>query len=263
MMRISWLILLCSCLVTACGESSSKESPAIVTIDLADIVGGGDGSGSGGDRGIDILTGAPSATHAGLLNCPPNVFVDADNELVDGVFCPDGGESEDTNIIVSSTGTTVTGVPNWEPLFFTENTWDHIWNGNSEDVVTPTSAAQIGVHANKGITFDLDAIEAAHGDREAATFTARAGIGSRDPRQAENVISFLVYVDGELVFEERNAQERDSLFSIRVLLDAEDRFLTLIASSAGDIQSDWSYWLAPELELLPTRASSPGLRTDG
>ncbi|MCA9583383.1 MAG: NPCBM/NEW2 domain-containing protein [Myxococcales bacterium] len=256
------LFLLALCFLWACSASSNRDqrtrgssmgdgsvgdaSPGSF-IDLADIVGGGDGSGTGTDQGIDMLTGAATATHGSAFDCPVNSFVEADNGFVDGVFCPDGGEQEDEEIVVSSEGTTVTGVPDWESLFFTENTWDHIWNGRSKDVVTSTTGSEIGAHANKGITFDLDAIESAHGGREVARFEGGAGIGSRDPNQDENKVSFQVYVDGDLVFEKVGAQERDSLFPISVPIASGARFLTLIASSAGDIQSDWSYWANPVL----------------
>lgn len=232
-------------LIDATGADGGSAGPGV---DLADIVGGGDGSGNGGDQGIDMLTGAVATAHASVFDCPPNVLRAAANPLVDGVFCPDGGAAEDAAITVSTTGVTITGVPDWVSIVFTQQTFDHIWNGTNMNVETTSTGPLIGAHANKGITFDLDAIEAAHGGAQATRFTADAAIGTRTPL-AENVMSFLVYVDGALRFEERMVTTPSSRFPISIELAPGDRFLTLVTAATGDIQSDWSFWDAPRLSL--------------
>ncbi len=228
------------------GEDMPPDMSPGTRIDLADIVGGGDGTGSGGDRGIDMLTGLAAPMRALALDCPANVYVPAENALVDGVFCPDGGEAEDAPVPIRSDGTTLTGVPDWAPSIFTQSTWDHLWNGTNSSIVTEFEGPQIGAHANKGITFDLAAIAAAHGTP--VRFQATAGIGNRTPL-AENVLSFLVAVDDAIVFEERGVSAPGSRFPIDVPIPAGATSLTLIAAASGDIQNDWSFWGAPILEV--------------
>ncbi len=247
MNRVPALALLALTLASAaCGNEEVVDPPD--ALDLADIVGGGDGTGTGGDQGIDILTGQTTTIHAGALDCPVNTFVPAANPLVDGVFCPDGAPDESDAIVVSTEGTTVAGVPDWQTTLFVQSTWDHVWNGTNQDVTTKAAGPQLGVHANKGITFDLGAIRMTLGDRRITSFAARAAVGERDPL-VENFVSFQVFVDGQLEFEQRDVQAADSAFDVAVELAADARFLTLITAATGDIQADWSYWDAPRLVL--------------
>lgn len=230
----------------ACGNEEPVARPD--TLDLADIVGGGDGTGTGGDRGIDVLTGQTTEQHERAIACPVNTFVAATNPLVNGVFCPDGGVDESDAITVSTEGTTIAGVPDWQANLFTESAWDHIWNGTNTDVTTKATGPQLGMHANKGITFDLAAIRMTLAERKITAFAARAAVGERTPL-ADTVVSFQVFVDGRLEFDQRDARDADSTYDVNVALENDARFLTLVTAATGDIQADWSYWDAPRLVL--------------
>ncbi|MEQ9502265.1 MAG: NPCBM/NEW2 domain-containing protein [Deltaproteobacteria bacterium] len=229
-----------------CGNEEPTDPPE--TLDLADIVGGGDGTGTGGDRGIDVITGQTTTQHEGAIACPVNTFVPAANPLVNGVFCPDGAMDESDSIEVSTEGTLIAGVPDWRPNLFNESAWDHIWNGTNTDVTTKATGPQLGMHANKGITFDLGAIRVTLGDRKITAFAARAAMGERSAGPA-NLVSFQVFVDGLLAYEQRDVYEADSAFDVNVALADDARFLTLVTAATGDIQGDWSYWDAPRLVL--------------
>jgi len=212
------------------------STASLQTVDLADIVGGGNGLGTGADAGIEMATGNPTSTHRNNNSGgPANTFHTSTNALVDGVFIPDGGDGT-VSVPISSTGLTVTGVPNADA-----NTWDEVWNGHNTGVSsTLTYNSVMGMHRNKGITFDLDAIEAAQGGLQAIEFTADAAFGT-----AGGTSQYLVYVDGVqkanlFVSGSNNSQP------ISVDLDPSDRFLTLMTLNGG-----WAFFGNPEVSLIP------------
>ena len=221
---------------------------ADVVIDLADIVGGGDGTGTGGNQGINLVNGGVQNSHSGAFFRTPNVFVPSGNPFVDGVFVPDGGVAGVNSITVSSTGITVSGVSNWQgSVFINQNTYDHLWNGHNLAVGSSLTGSIIGAHANKGITFDIDAIEAANPGTIATSFDVTAALGNTNV----GVAQLYAYVDGTLINQVilgPNAANTAVPFG-SVPLGPDDRFLTLLTSSRGDIQADWSFWLDPTITL--------------
>uniref|UniRef100_UPI00356A1B7A CARDB domain-containing protein n=1 Tax=Stieleria sp. TaxID=2795976 RepID=UPI00356A1B7A len=223
--------------------SESGSGLTTVVLDLADVVGGGDGTGTGGSRGINPLTGEIVSTQTGTLlaDGSTNVFTAVPtSSFIDGVFVPDGGASGSTSITVSSTGLTVTGVGDGD-----SRTWDHIWNGNNQSVATvhPTNS-RIGFHANKAITFDLDAFESAHPGLEASSFSTLVAIEGDS-----GSVEFSVVVDGSI----RNQVSLDGNGSqmLSTTLANSDRFLTLIATDRGAYFSDHSIFGDPTLTLAP------------
>ncbi len=201
--------------------------------DLADIVGGGDGLGSGkpGD-GIDPLTGKPqSAKRAILENVQPNIYSKSSVKFIDGVVVPDNS-AEGTPI--SSTGLRVKDVPKTSG-----HAWDAIRFGpvNSQFATTlgGTDYASDGhtllsLHANAAITFDLKGLREASGLTE-LRLTATAGYFGQTPKSGA---SFAVYVDGELKFERKNIGRDDGGIAVEVPLPATALFLTLMATDGGN-----------------------------
>jgi len=217
-------------------------------LDLADVVGGGDGTGTGSVQAISILDGSVTTTHGSSLGPAANTFFSVGtNPFVDGVFTPDGGIGGADAITVSSTGVTATGISDATSL-----TWDHIWaNDDPNGAFTAlTFTSFIGVHANKGITFDLDAIEAANPGMQATQFDMLATIGTGSGINSNGDIDFYIVVDGAIVDSVNltNLNEDDSA-PLTASLDADDRFLTLIASSNGSFFNDWGYFADPTLTL--------------
>lgn len=215
-------------------------------ISLADIVGGGDGSGNGANQGISVLTGAVTTTHTTHIACPVNTFTTATNPYVDGVFCPDGGPDGTDAIAIASTGLTLTGVPDWTPSANQSTTWDHLWNGPYSGLGT-IPVGTLAAHANKGITFDLNAIRAAHRNRVVDRFAASMTFAPpADPNPSLRDVTFIVAVDG-VERARYNSQHESLSVPVDIPLEEDEQFLTLITASDGDIASDHTLWLAPRL----------------
>ena len=201
--------------------------------DLADIVGGGDGLGSGklGD-GIDPLTGKTQTARRGFVeNVQPNVFAKSSVKFIEGVVVPDSS-AEGTPI--SSTGLRVKNVPKTSG-----QVWDAIRFGpvNSQFATTldgiDYAAGEhtlLSLHANAAITFDLKALREASGVTE-LRFTATAGYFGQTPK---NGASFLVSVDGETKAERKNIGREDGGIAVEVPLPATALFLTLMATDGGN-----------------------------
>jgi len=238
------------CVLLGAGSASA------LALDLADIVGGGDGTGNGTAAGINIATGGFTPTQATSIPWVNNTFASATHPFVDGVFIPDGGPGGSTAITISSTGLQINGIS--DSFGFngddTNHTWDHLWNGNNTGVSTTLVGAILGAHANKGITFDLDAIEGANPGMEVLSANLTAAMGSSVSGDAD----YYVFLDGALVASTHlGTSQADTVvpFGSLVVLPAQ-RFLTLVTSSNGMINSDWSFWLDPTVTLS---VPEPGL----
>ncbi|MBI1371200.1 MAG: hypothetical protein GC159_00330 [Phycisphaera sp.] len=230
-------------------ELFPRVQPISRIVDLADIVGGGDGSGTGTVRGIRLNDGQPAIQHAeGIQGLPPNRFVPvADNPYVDGVFIPDGGADGMTGVPVTSTGQTVIGLPDTGG-----GSWDHIWNRPNLRVTdtvldgvdySAEGRSLLGFHANKGITFDLAAIRAEYPEWNIQRFTAIAG-------NNHGSVDYLVLIDGRVAYRLLRHLGSPRGIDVDVPLTDDDRFLTLVACDGGDnLGYDWSIWAQPVLQL--------------
>lgn len=200
-------------------------------LDLADIVGGGNGLGTGTrDNGIDPRSARIQTRKFGDLgNIRLNRFARSAFPFVDGVFVADG-ENGEAEIPVSSTGITVTGVPTTSG-----KAWDHIRNGpvasqhstelDGIDFAGPGHTL-LGIHANAGITFDLEAMRKASGHAD-LRFTSQVGyFGAAGAHRAD----VRIFLDGEMVFSFAGLRREDGLQAIDIPLPETSRFLTLLAT---------------------------------
>jgi mono/diheme cytochrome c family protein len=204
-------------------------------ISLADLVGGGNGTGSGKYRqGIDPRSGVVQTRDFGdLANVKVNQFTKTKLPFIDGVFIPDG-QGGKAAIPVSSTGLTVTGLPTTS-----RKAWDAIRNGPVGSQHSPEAGgidftkdghSLLGLHANAGITFDLDAIRRATGE-EGLRLSAKLGyFGAAGGSSADA----WVFVDGVKAFEARGLRREDGLRGIDLALPATARFLTLVSGDGGN-----------------------------
>ena len=204
-------------------------------LNLADVVGGGNGFGSGNYRdGIDARNAKVQTRDFGKLgNVVTNKFSPSAFEFIDGVFIPDG-QNGAAVIPVSSTGITITGIPTTSG-----NAWDMIRNGpvasqHSHELdgidFTKKGHAFLGLHANSGITFDLAAIRLASG-HDQLRFDAELGyFGADDGSYADAWI----FLDGENVFEFKRLKRSDGLQKLKVEIPAKTRFLTLVSTDGGN-----------------------------
>ena len=230
-------------------------------LDLADMVGGGDGTGTGRARqGIDARTGKAESKPLGHLDkVVPNRFSKSESRFIDGVFIP-GGENGKAEIPVSSTGITIRGIPGADA-----KAWDLIRNGPVNSQHSPELGginfadgdnSLIGLHANAGLTFDLAAIREASGEG-AMRFTALLGyFGAAGAYHADA----WVFVDGEKVAEFRGLKRAGGLQAVEIPLPVTARFLTLLSTDGGNgISHDQVGFGNPK--LLSTSASlSPAQR---
>jgi hypothetical protein len=209
------------------------------TLDLADIVGGGDGTGNGkAGAGIHAGTGKRIEQKRGFLDgAKVNQFLRVQPpdqggaaELIDGVVIPDGARP----VPITSTGITVEGVP-----ATTGDAWDGIRHGpvNAQastklEGVDYQSAGHtlLGLHANAAITFDLAAMRRMLG-HGALRFTAMTGYGGSN---ANSKAEFRVFLDGKVVFHRARFGVKDGGLPLDVSIPGSARFLTLMSTDGGD-----------------------------
>lgn len=210
-------------------------------LNLADIVGGGNGLGSGTYRNaLDPRNAKVQTRDFGKLdNVETNRFSKSDFEFIDGVFIPDG-ENGKAEIPVSSTGITITGLPK-----SSGDAWDMIRNGpvasqHSPELggidFTKDGHSLLGLHANAGITFDVEAIRntligRAGSEGKSLRFTAKLGyFGAVGGHYADA----WVFVDGKQNAHFPKLKRDDGLQNVDIELPASSRFLTLVATDGGN-----------------------------
>ncbi len=227
-----------------CGDSLS----------LADIVGGGDGHGSGTKgKGIDPRRGTAQSQPMGYLSdVVANRFVRSPQPFVEGVVIPAGGE-----VPISSTGLRA------KDLRTTSGkAWDAIRNGavNSQHstVLGGIDFAKdghtlLGLHANAGITFDLATLRKA-GQTRAWQLVATVGYFGAE---GNHTADYLVLVDGVRQAGRTRLSRKDGLQSLRVDLPDAARFLTLMVTDGGDgLAHDQVCFADARLEPVPPPAVS-------
>ncbi len=207
-------------------------------LDLADIVGGGDGRGTGvAGQGIEIANGNATKAKLGYHKDiqtnrlqKVNYATEDKSRRIAWVFVPDGrGE------VLADFKVPIKGIP-----ATSGHAWDVVRNGplnaqastTIEGVDYATKGHSIlGLHANGGITFDLAGIRkgGVSGDLR---FTAMVGFGAKKDA-AKSLADFSVYVDGEQRFQRLKMTKADSA-RVDVSVPATAKTLTLIATDGGD-----------------------------
>ena len=207
-------------------------------LDLADIVGGGDGRGTGVvGQGIEIGSGNATKQKLGYhrdiqTNRLQKVNLEADKQSrrIAWVFVPDGrGE------VLADAKLPIKGIP-----ATSGHAWDAVRNGalnaQASTIIDGVDYAtkghsMLGLHANGGITFDLVGIRksGAAGDLR---FTAMVGFGAKRDA-AKSLADFSVYADGVQLFQRLKMRKTDSA-RVDVSLPATTKTLTLIATDGGD-----------------------------
>lgn len=236
----------------------SISKPLIKMLDLVDVVSGGDGFSGRRNRGIEANTGKPTDTPPPLT---ASGFVgDAQYHrteglpFVDGVFIPNGDAG---SVQIDSAGDTFADFGRTS-----NSTAGHIWAGGvlpgedqrkwfqvpaklgGIDFSAPNHTV-LGMHANKGITFDLEAIRRVDPGWKITGFRAMAG--NTGVAGAE----LWVLVDGHLRFRRRDVTVSNGAFPAIIPICDSERFLTLAATDGGrGIPCCWTMFGDPQLELL-------------
>jgi mono/diheme cytochrome c family protein len=199
-------------------------------IDLADIVAGGNGFGSGQrDRGIDPRSGQASSGKLGILpGLEVNKFTPSQLPFIDGTVIPNGA------LQISSTGLTI------QTRGTDGQSWDYIQPGKvlAQDTAeidgvdyAAAGHSMIALHANKAITFDLAALRQALPEYRSLRFQAVAAYGGLG---AGADADFAVYVDGKLRAEKRNINHAAGGTALDLSIADDQRFLTLVATDGGN-----------------------------
>ena len=185
-------------------------------------------------KGIDVRSGESQIRNlSGLDNVVTNNFVTTSSEFIDGVFVPDGQDGL-AEITVSSTGLTVSGLNKTSGA-----AWDLIRNGpvasqHSPELggidFTKEGHSLLGLHANSGITFDIEAIRKSH-NASNLRFTAKVGyFGASGGFRADAWI----YLDGNLLAKFSHLGRDQGLQEIDLEIPLHSRFLTLISTDGGN-----------------------------
>jgi hypothetical protein len=219
--------------------------PSMTSLDLVDIVAGGDGFSRNRNRGIDPTTGRTADKQPiprGLKGDHQYHRVPS-SPLVDGVFVPDGSLGA---VQIDSLGHTFDGFDKTD-----NSTCGHIWAGGpvvfsdaTDDAIRTelggvdygaTGHGVLAMHANKGITFDLAAIRRATPDGKLVRFRAITGNTEVDSQNGRNVYADVcVLVDGQIRFRRRQINSYQGAMPVVIPLGEGDRFLTLTATDGGN-----------------------------
>lgn len=247
------------------------------SLDLADIVAGGNGLGTGApNAGLSVFTGNPVYTDDNLafVQGPDGYRPVPRMPLIDGVFIP-----KTANQTVSSQGHLFSACPTTEGF-----TWGGVIatgigfkSGipgivNHYYVLDGTTYGRgehacINMHSNIGITFDLDAIRGQAPDLNIKMFTAVCGLSKTfyeyekfNPHALPKA-EFFVAVDGKLCFASGETSPESQGHAIDVALDPTARFLTLIVTQGSDDPAfDWGLFAEPKLHLERDRRDSVQVR---
>jgi len=226
-------------------------------LNLADIVGGGNGLGTGAlDRGIDLGTGQVFKGPATKIRwARQNVFWRTPYLAgVDCVFIPSRAPGP---VVISSTGLTFPGCPrtlgsyfggptNSGKFFDLPSGRSHIVRLNGITFGTSVHPA-LTLHPNAGITFDLDQIRYAHPDMKLDRFTAVCGIPKDLPQTPFSSADVWILLDGEVCCHLHFPRERHVLEDVDVPIPSRARFLTLVATCPRRADYSWILFGDPYL----------------
>lgn len=237
-------------------------------LDLADLLMGGYGFGTG-DTGkiVDLRTGAISQRQFDSANpsFQGNIYRVAKSiPFVDALFLPDAGSGP---VQVSSEGHVFAECPDTDGRTYPYVTDSALVRNSPGSVATMVLNGKgygtrvdpvISMHANAGITFDLEAIRATLSGVRIKRFSALCGIsetaGTAVLRESGSAAlqkaDFWVLVDGQVRFDRRGMQVQTGGVPIDIELNEDDRFLTLVVTDGGDNHGyDWGVFAEPALEL--------------
>jgi hypothetical protein len=233
-------------------------------LNLADVVGGGNGF-SGGDprRGIGLTAGGIHATAVQGYKAAMGTaefYPVQEYDFVDGVFVPNGIFGP---VQISSAGHTFDGFPKTSGSYWSDispsssfakraidtNALQYVSarldaEGQPEETLGP----RLLIHPNAGITFDLEKIRQAYPGFALKAF--RSICGQPQLLDFRKRSDFWVLLDGKRVFHMRVDYQNTQSKSIQIPIGPTDRFLTLATTDGGDgIEYDWCVFAHPYLDL--------------
>jgi hypothetical protein len=248
-------------------SSSNQPTSSSERLNLADIVGGGNGRGSGkSDRGIDLGTGQASKhPPTKIKRARQNVFHPTPQfRGIDGVFVPNGAMGQ---VVISSTGLTFSKCPRTMGSYYggpansgkffdipSKQIYKARLNGISFG--TPRHPA-LNLHPNAGITFNLDQLRQDNPNIRIERFTAVCGIPKDLPQTQFSAADVWVLLDGVVTLHLRYPVERNVIEKVDVPIPAETKFLTLVTTCSGRADYSWIFFGDPFLEPSATVKAEP------
>jgi ferric-dicitrate binding protein FerR (iron transport regulator) len=227
-------------------------------ISLADIVGGGNGRGTGTlDQGIDLGTGlAYSNPNTTIRRIQQSTFrLSPQFRGVDGVFVPNGALGP---VVISSTGLTFSECPRTTGSFFSgpTNSGKFFDIPKQQTVAARFNGISFGssahpaltLHPNAGITFDLDRIRQGNSDIIIDRFTSVCGIPKDMPQVQFSSSDVWVLLDGIVCQHLNFPVERNVVEKIDIPIPTQTRFLTLVTTCSGPADYSWVLFGDPFLE---------------
>lgn len=232
--------------------------------DLADVVGRGNGFGTGKiGRGIHPANGEAleQPVPAQPIATVPGYGFLLSWRYVNGVFVPDGSQTRtevtskkhlftncpDTN------GQASLGITNGGFMALPKHRQASYAPRLENQQYGTAEKPALGMHPNAGITFDLDRIRADNPGVTLQAFQALVGISQNAPQFPGDEVTFWVLVDGEVRFRHTCSPTQLQTASANVALASSSQFLTLITTCAGNTDYAWAVWAEPFITL----ATSP------
>jgi hypothetical protein len=260
------------------------------SLDLVDIIAGGDGREHRRDRGLDPATGSVVFPPTKILGrrwdrekdgkIPSRDYLlftglhseggyrrVSDRLFVDGVAIPNASKGP---VQLDSAGHTFDGFPKSEGV-----TYGPIWAGGEVPEVSGRLKFRtsfdgkvdyanapnnlIALIANKLITFDLAAIRRAYPDRSPTVFRAVVGVTKTAGRTSEpGSADTWVFVDGEVRHNRLAINSSHGPQTVEISLAPSAKFLTLAATDAGKFHYfDWVMFGNPRIEFAAVGEEQP------
>ena len=234
-----------------------------MTFDLADIVGGGNGFGTGSlNTGIDLDNGKIVAVDSELerYNNKSKYIPVSQSPFIDGVFVPDGSQGD---VQIASNGLSYESFPDTSGSYYSPICNSHAMKmyrvASSERVdlllenetKTGSIMSRICMHSNAGITFDLSAIRNSIPGLRIKAFKSTFGIAdaAKIPESDSIDADVIILLDGESKFSRFKYNQKNDPIDIAVEIKPEDRFLTIVCTEGSRNEGDWPLFTSPVLEL--------------
>ena len=227
-------------------------------LNLADVVGGGNGFGSGlPGQGFDPSSGQITVT-AQLLNSTAKEFQNTNSSLfVDGVFIPDSSLGTQ---IITSTGISFKQCPDTSGLCresirygasYHRATFQNTAGSLGNEVFEPNHPC-IGMHANAGITFDLQKIRSSMSEVWLKSFSTRCGLPSTETNNPSFPVQVWILLDGQVKFSQQLTDPSSQPYEILIELNPRQRFLSLAVTTLAEYdETSMAIFDQPILTLTP------------
>ena len=244
------------------------------TLDLLDIVAGGNGAGHGRERGIDPTTGMEDPLFVPQRRDSDGKYHPVTwHKLIDGVFIAEGGAGP---VVVDSAGHTFDGftasrsnttlrpfgsiwaraadvkLPRMDGREKEPECWVYALGRGQQFM--PNNSGLLGLVSNMGITFNLEAMRTMYPTVRPARFRATAGVADAHGLTPPGIVQLAdiwVLVDGRLKLSRTRLRPQDGAVKVDIALGPKDRFLTLVSTDSGnDRNFDWMVFGDPVLEMV-------------